>query len=168
MAVASGFTFIAGTTPATPSSGKSKLYVDSTSGPSYVDDAGAVHSLKGATGATGPAGSNLNSPSTTLTSSAGSAVINLASGNEIYTLTLTENTTITFSNLPASGFVSRGVVRVIQNNTTAKTCGFSGTSVKSADGATYSNTSVLNASQDVGWMVDSSGNITLYPSGVLA
>lgn len=56
MAVASGFTFIAGTTPATPSAGKTKLYVDSTAGPSYVDDAGVTHSLKGDTGPTGPAG----------------------------------------------------------------------------------------------------------------
>lgn len=56
MAVASGFTFIAGTTPATPSAGKTKLYVDSTAGPSYVDDAGVTHSLKGDTGPAGPAG----------------------------------------------------------------------------------------------------------------
>lgn len=167
MAVASGFTFIAGTTPDTPSAGKTKLYVDSTDGPSYVDDAGVVHSLKGATGATGPVGNSLARPKATLTSTAGSAVIDLSTGTEVYAITLTENTTISFTNLPASGYVAELRVRVTQHASSAKTCAFSGTSVK-VPGAAWSVSSVLSSVEDVGVIVDSAGNLTLLPYGVLA
>lgn len=164
MAVASGFTFIAGTTPATPSAGKTKLYVDSTAGPSYVDDAGVQHSLKGDTG---PTGNSLSRPRATLTSTAGSAVIDLSTGTEVHAITLTENTTISFTNLPASGYVAELRVRVTQHASAAKTCTFSGTSVKTAGGAWAASTT-LSSVEDVGVAVDSSGNITLYPSGLLA
>lgn len=170
MATASGFTFIAGTTPATPSSGKTKLYVDSTTGPSYVDDAGVVHSLKGATGATGPAGPAGNSlarPRATLTSTAGSAVIDLSTSTEVYEITLSENTTITFTNPPASGYVSEGRIVAIQNASAAKTLAFSGTSVKYADGIAFSMSLVLSSRRDIGFEVDSSGNITIYPTAVM-
>lgn len=164
MATASGFTFIAGTTPATPSSGKSKLYVDSTTGPSYVDDAGVVHSLKGSTGTTGPVGNSLARPlNSSLTSSAGSAVIDLSLGKEVYLITLTENTTITFTNLPASGYVAEVRVRITQHASSAKTCVFSGTSVEPT---WWSVSSVLNSKEDVGVEIDSVGNLVLFPSGV--
>ena len=169
MATASGFTFITGTTPSMPSSGKSKLYVDSTTGPSYVDDAGVVHSLKGATGTTGPVGNSLARPlNSSLTSSAGSAVVDLSLGKEVYRITLTENTTITFTNLPASGYVSEVRVRITQHASAAKTCAFSGTTVQYAGGTTWSVSAVLSSVEDVGVAIDSSGNLTVYPSGVLS
>lgn len=167
MATASGFTFIAGTTPATPSTGKTKLYVDSTTGPSYVDDAGAVHSLKGDTGLTGPVGNSLARPTATLTSTAGSAVIDLSTGDEVYLITLTENTTITFTSLPAAGYAAEVRVRVTQHASAAKTCAFGGASVK-VPGAAWSVSSVLSSVEDVGVIVDSAGNLTLLPYGVLA
>lgn len=167
MATASGFTFIAGTTPATPSAGKSKLFVDSTAGPSYVDDAGVVHSLIGPAGATGPVGNSLARQRATLTSTAGSAVIGLSSGDEVYAITLTENTTITFTNLPASGYEAELRVRVTQHASAAKTCAFSGTSIKTP-GTAWSVSSVLSSVEDVGVIVDSAGNLTLLPYGVLA
>lgn len=169
MAVASPIVMISGTTPATPATGKASLYFDSSDGgkPKYLDDAGVVHSLVGPTGPTGPAGNSLMRPVATLTSSGGSAVINLSSGNEVYLLTLTENTTISFTNLPASGYVAELRIRVTQHASSAKTCAFSGTSVKSV-GAAWSVSSVLSSVEDVGVAVDSAGNLTLYPSGVLA
>lgn len=167
MATASGFTFITGTTPSMPSSGKSKLYVDSTTGPSYVDDAGVVHSLKGATGPAGPVGNSLARPRSTLTSTAGSAIIDLSTSTEVYEITLSENTTITFTNLPASDYVSEGRIKAIQNASAAKTLAFSGTSVKYADGITFSMSLVLSSRRDIGFAVDSSGNITIYPTAVM-
>lgn len=167
MAVATGLTFIAGTTPAAPAAGKTKLYVDSTNGPCYIDDAGVVHSLKGETGPAGPAGNSLMRPVATLTSTAGSAVIDLSTGNEVYLITLTEDTTISFTNLPASGYVAEVRVRVTQHASAAKTCTFSGTSVKTP-GAAWSVSSVLSSIEDVGVIVDSAGNLTLLPYGVLA
>lgn len=168
MATASGFTFITGTTPSTPSAGKTKLYVDSTTGPSYVDDAGVVHALKGDIGITGETGNSLTRPlNASLTSSSGTATVNLSSGNEVYRITLTENTTIVFSNLPASGYVAEVRVRITQHASSAKTCAFSGTSVKYAGGVSWSASAVLSSVEDVGVAVDSSGNLTVYPSGAL-
>lgn len=123
MAVASGFTFIAGTTPATPSSGKSKLYVDSTNGPSYVDDAGVVHSLKGAPGDTGPAGDD-GSALTTITSSSGVVTIDCALGDN-FTITLSENvTSVLLSNEPASGHAKNVCLEIIQPSGSAYTFAF--------------------------------------------
>lgn len=172
MAVASGFTFIAGTTPATPSSGKSKLYVDSTNGPSYVDDAGVVHSLKGATGATGatgpagPTGNSLARPSATLSSSSGVVTVDLSSGTEVYTLTLTENVTSwNITNLPASGYVAEIRIDVIQHASSAKTVVSPATSGRTA-GGTWTVSSVLSSRESLGLAITSAGNVSLYPSGV--
>jgi hypothetical protein len=50
-------TFLKGSAPAAPASGKVALFVDSDDGaPKYVDDAGTVHDLKGAQGDQGDAG----------------------------------------------------------------------------------------------------------------
>ena len=121
----------------------------------------------GATGATGPAGASgtsLNRPlNSSLTSSSGSAVIDLSLGKEVYWITLTENTTITFTNLPASGYVAEIRVRITQHASSAKTCVFSGTSVEPT---WWSVSSVLNSKEDVGVEIDSVGNLVLFPSGV--
>lgn len=149
----------------TPPAGYVAQFIDSADGvPKYKDETGAVSDLRGPTG---PTGNSLARPSATLTSTVGSAVIDLSSGNEVYKITLTENTTITFTNLPASGYTAEVRVRITQDATAAKTCAFSGTSVKTP-GAAWSVSSVLSSVEDVGVIIDSSGNLTLLPYGVLA
>lgn len=120
----------------------------------------------GPKGDTGPVGNSLARKRATLTSTAGSAVIDLSTGDEVYVITLTENTTITFTNLPASGYIAELRVRVTQHASAAKTCAFSGTSIKTP-GAAWSVSSVLSSVEDVGVIVDSAGNLTLLPYGVL-
>lgn len=133
----------------------------------YIASAWAIYAgVVGPTGPTGPAGNSLTRKRTTLTSTAGSAVIDLSTGDEVYVITLTENTTITFTNLPASGYAAEVRVRVTQHASAAKTCVFDGTSEKYAGGA-WTVSSVLSSVEDIGVAVDSSGNLTLYPSGVL-
>lgn len=166
----------------TPPPGYVAQFIDTDGVPKYKDETGTVSDLRGpqgdpgptgpagptgATGPQGPAGNSLNRPTATLTSSSGSAVIDLSSGIEVYTITLTENTTITFTNLPASGYVAEVRVRVTQHASAAKTCTFSGTSVK-VPGTAWSVSSVLSSVEDVGVIVDSAGNLTLLPYGVLA
>lgn len=152
----------------TPSADYVNQFVDVADGvPKYKDDTGAVSTLIGPTGPTGPAGTSLNRPKAALTSTAGSAVIDLSTGTEVHAITLTENTTISFTNLPAAGYVAELRVRVTQHASSAKTCAFSGTSVKTV-GAAWSVSSALSSIEDVGVAVDSAGNLTLYPSGLLA
>lgn len=143
-------------------------FIDSADGiPKYKDETGTVTSMVGPAGPTGPAGNSLARPKATLTSTAGSAVIDLSTGDEVYAITLTENTTISFTNIPAAGYVAELRVRVTQHASAAKTCAFSGASVK-VPGAAWSVSSVLSSVEDVGVIVDSAGNLTLLPYGVLA
>lgn len=165
--ITSSLTLVNGPTPATPGIGKTTIFADAAGVPHYVTDAGVDNTLVGPTGPTGPAGNSLARKRATLSSSAGSAVIDLSTGNEVYLITLTENTTITFTNLPASGYAAEVRVRVTQHASAAKTCAFSGTSVK-VPGAAWSVSSVLSSVEDVGVIVDSAGNLTLLPYGVLA
>ena len=172
---ASGITLVNGTVPATPATGKTTIFANSSGVPHYVNDAGVDSTLVGPTGPTGPAGpagpagptgNSLARKRTTLTSTAGSAVIDLSTGDEVYVITLTENTTITFTNLPASGYAAEVRVRVTQHASAAKTCAFSGTSVKAA-GGTWAASTTLSSVEDVGVAIDSAGNLTLYPSGLI-
>jgi hypothetical protein len=103
----------------------------------------------------------------TISSSNGAAVIDLSSGAEIFLLTLTENTTISFTGLPPAGVGADVRVRIKQHASAAKTCTFSGASVKTARGAAWSVSTVLSSVEDVGVAIDSAGNLTLYPSGLL-
>ena len=103
-----------------------------------------------------------------LASGGGTATIDLSLGKEVYHITLTENTTIVFTNPPAGNYVAEVRVRVKQHASAAKTCTFSGTSVKYAGGGAWSVSAVLSSVEDVGVTIDSAGNLTLYPSGVLA
>lgn len=106
---------------------------------------------------------------TSFGSSSGSAVIDLATGASRYEITLTENTTISFTNV-APGNTGRNedhiIVTVRQGASTAYTCSFSGASVLTAGGTAWSPSSVLSSVEDVGVRVDSTNNIVLYPSGV--
>lgn len=106
----------------------------------------------------------------TITSSAGAAVIDLATGASHYSITLTENTTISFTNI-APGSAGRNedhiIVTIRQGDSTAYTCSFSGAGVLTAGGTAWSPSSVLSSIEDVGVRVDSTNNIVLYPSGVL-
>jgi hypothetical protein len=163
---ASGITLVNGTVPATPATGKTTMFADTSGVPHYVNDAGVDSTLVGPAGPTGPVGNSLARKRATLTSTAGSAVIDLSTGDEVYLITLTENTTISFTNLPAAGYDAEVRVRVTQHASAAKTCAFSGTSVKTA-GGTWAASTTLSSVEDVGVAIDSAGNLTLYPSGLI-
>lgn len=98
----------------TPSSGKAALFVDSGTGePSYKDDAGTSHSLKGATGATG----GVTSPVTALSISAGAVAIDCSLGSYFTLAANAAMTSFTFSNLPASGQAQTIMIRITQDAT---------------------------------------------------
>lgn len=102
----------------TPQVSRVTLFVDSSTGePSYKDDAGTTTSLRGADGAAG----GVTSPVTGISSSAGVLNIDCSLGN-YFTTTLTENiTSITFSNLPASGEAETIMLRITQHASAPKT-----------------------------------------------
>lgn len=104
----------------------------------------------------------------TLTSSGGAASINLSTGTQVWNISLTENTAISFTNLPASGFVAEARVRITQNASAAKTCVFNGTTKKTAGGAAWTVSSVLGSVEYVDIQIDSAGNIVQFPRGLLA
>lgn len=122
----------------------------------------------GSTGATGPVGNSLTRPAGTLTSSGGVVAVDLASGIEVYTLTLTENVTgWNFTNLPASGYVAELRIDIIQHASSAKTVVSPATAGRTAGGA-WSPSSVLSSRESLGLAITSAGNVSLYPSGVFA
>lgn len=80
-------------------------------------------------------GQNIPEPVTALTSSSGACNIDCALG-DYFTFTLTENvTSITFSNLPASGKAQTIMVRILQHASAVKTVAFP-SSFKWAGGVT--------------------------------
>lgn len=117
----------------------------------------------------------LNSFSTTalrgagsVSSASGVVTIDLASGNQVFNLTLTENVTSwTFSNTPASGKVSEIRIVIKQGASTAYTCVSPATSGNTAGGA-WVMSSTLNATESLGIATDSSGTRAVFPSGVYA
>lgn len=105
---------------------------------------------------------------TALSSASGVVTVNLALSTGLYVLTLTENiTSWTFNNLPSTGYVADIRIKIIQNASTAYTCVSPATSGLTAGGA-WVVSSTLSAVESLGISVDTSGNKTVYPSGVFA
>lgn len=121
----------------------------------------------GATGATGAQGTSLTRQVATLTSTGGVATIDLSQPHEVYDLALTENTSIVFTNPPASGRVADIRIVITQHASSAKTCTF-GASVKKFVGGTWVQSSALSAQESLGVAIRSDGSITVFPSGVYA
>lgn len=126
----------------------------------------------GATGATGPAGAtgaagnSLARPSASVSSSSGVITINLASGIEHYTLTLTENiTSWVFNNPPASGFVAEIRIDITQHASSAKTVVSPATA--GTAGGTWVASTTLSSVESLGIAINSAGARKLFPSGIL-
>jgi hypothetical protein len=97
----------------TPASGKASIFVDSSTGePSYKDDAGTTRTLRVQSGTV-----------VALSIASGVVAIDLQNGaSRNFTLLLTANvTSITFSNLPASGYVGEVEIQIKQDATGSRT-----------------------------------------------
>lgn len=87
------------------------------SGSAWLPSLGSVASVNGLTGTVVLGGELIAEPVSVLTNSAGTVNINCALG-DYFTLTLTANvSTITFSNLPASGKAQSLFIRILQDGT---------------------------------------------------
>ena len=102
----------------------------------------------------------------TITSSSGTATIDLASGNQVFKLTLTENTTLAFTNLPAAGYECEIRLELTQNASTAYTLTNPASSNRNA-GSVWVNSSVLSSIEDLGLTVNNSGDVTVYQYGLM-
>jgi hypothetical protein len=121
----------------------------------------------GATGATGATGNSLNRPTTTLTSAAGVATIDLSQPYEVYLFTLTENVTSwVFSNRPAAGKTAEIRVVVIQAAGGTQYACASPATGKTAGGA-WVNSMTAGATEWLGLAIDSTGVKGMVASGVL-
>jgi hypothetical protein len=129
----------------------------------YYKSAGtwnAGTNMKGATG------NSLSRPTSTITSASGAVTIPLASGNEVYLLTLSENiTSWSFTGLPASGFTAEIRVEITQSASTAYTCDSPASAGNSA-GELWKNSMALGAIESLGIAVDNAGTKTVFASGV--
>ena len=113
-------------------------------------------------------GNSLMRPTQSINSASGVVTIDLSNGKEVYLLTLTENVTSwSFINPPAAGFVAEIRIKLTQGASTAYTCVSPASTGMTAGGA-WVNSSVLSAVESLGIAIDSSGNKTLFPSGVYA
>lgn len=164
-------TFLKGSAPTTPASGKVALFVDSADGaPKYVDDAGTVHSLQGTDGTNGTNGTN-GADGHILTvvalgSVSGAVTIDLSAG-QVFTLTLGGNATLSLTNLPANGTIVEAELCLLQDATGGRTVTWP-TNGKWPGGAAFVPTPAANALDYVGISVDSGGNWTGYPVEAIA
>lgn len=102
----------------------------------------------------------------TLTSSGGAASIDVMSDYSAYTITLTEDTTLSFTNTPASGKFKDIFVKVTQHASSAKTLTVTGASGNTAGGS-WTASATLSSKEVLGIRVYNGGTIEMYPSGVL-
>lgn len=103
----------------------------------------------------------------TLTSSGGAASIDVMSDYSAYTITLTEDTTLSFTNTPASGKFKDIFVKVTQHASEAKTFTVTGASGNTAGGS-WTASATLSSKEVLGIRVYNGGTIEMYPSGVLS
>lgn len=101
----------------------------------------------------------------TLTSSGGAASISVMSDYVAYEITLTEDTTLSFTNTPAAGKFKDIFVKVIQHASDAKTFTVTGASGNTAGGA-YTASATLSSEETLGIRVYNGAAIEMYPSGV--
>lgn len=141
-------------TPSAPASGF-KLFADSSGRFSWIGTNGWIRTFIGAaltasrTYALPDRSGNMVldvEVKSTLTSSAGAATIDLSADVRRYELTLTENTTLGFSNFPAIGFVKKELL-VVQHASSPKTLTITGASGRTAGIAYQADTT--NASREV-------------------
>lgn len=144
---------------ATAASGSATAAAGSATAASGSASAAAASAVTAAT-------ANLNRPvNPTLTSSAGVATVDLSLGKEIYYITLTENTAVTFTNPPASNYEAQVEIVVKQHASAAKTFTFSAGTKVFAGGVNAISVAV-GVSEAVGVSIDSAGALRVHFGGV--
>ena len=158
---ASGAQGVAGTTGATGPTGSA-----GSAGAAGTTGAAGAAGVAGAAGATGAAGSSKTRlVATALTSTSGVVAINLSLG-EIFPFQPTEAITgWVVTNAPAAGYRAEVVIEFQQHATAAKTV-VSPAAFQCTAGIAWVASATLSSREDLAIKVDSSGNITLSPSGV--
>jgi len=96
----------------------------------------------------------------TLTSSGGAASISVMADYSAYSITLTENTTLSFTNTPASGKFNDIFVKVTQHASSAKTFTVTGASGNTA-GGTWTVSSITSSVEVLGIRVYNGGTIEM-------
>lgn len=103
---------------------------------------------------------------TSLGNITGTASVDLSTGN-VFTATLTGNTTLTFTGLPASGKIIEAELRLLQDATGSRVITWPANG-KWPGGTAFVLSTAANALDYVGISIDSSGNWTGYPVEAIA
>ncbi len=101
-----------------------------------------------------------------LAAPAGVASIDVMSDYSAYTITLADNTTLSFTNTPAVGKFKDIFVKVTQHASSAKTFTVTGASGNTA-GGTWTVSSTTSSVEVLGIRVYNGGTIEMFPSGVM-
>lgn len=154
------FTFLKGTTPPTPATGKVSLYISSSDGlPHVVNDAGTDQSLKGSDGTHLSVVHDLGNIT-------GATTVDLSLGST-FTASLTGNVTFTFTGYPAAGYIQDFELRLTQDATGGRTATWPA-SGKWPGGSAFVLTTAANALDHVGFAIDSTGAWVGYPVEAIA
>jgi hypothetical protein len=123
--------------------------------------------IQGVQGVKGDTGTSLTRPVGTLTVVGGVATVDLSTGKEVYSLTLTQDVTLAFANPPAIGFEAEVTLVLTQDATGGHSVTFpAGTAFPG--GYVYSASGASGARDDIGVRIAHDGSVSAYPVNAMA